>query len=521
MKLKVKSVSLIAALIMITGATAFSANEITVKAETQKTKEQSVTQYKIGDRGPAGGWIFYDKKNSDGGWRYLEAAPEDQGTTKWCSDSKSITGAQGTAVGTGKSNTAAIVKSTAEEKIAAKLCTEYRGGAKSDWFLPSKDELELMEANLYKNDIKGFATYPPYWSSSETLKEVAWFVLFGTAINYRNKDDNGVVRAIRTCDNSSEQTVATYNINDKGPAGGWIFYDKGNSDDGWRYLEAAAYDQSSEAGAEGGCETKSIPGLGTAVGTGKSNTVTIVKSCGEKKIAAKLCTEFRGGGKSDWFLPSKDELNLMKRRLTKASFNDRFYWTSSDNNGLRDARGSSRVRAIRAFKHYGEPVESKESKNKLKVTTYMIGDKGPAGGWIFYDNGNTDDGWRYLEVAPVDQSPEGGAKWGCEAKKIPGAKGTAVGTGKKNTEAILKSCSEAKTAAKLCAAYRGGGKSDWFLPSIEEWRLILNNLMQIGIVKYEKYWSSSAAGSEASLAPDFFYSKRGDSYYVRAIRAFK
>jgi hypothetical protein len=33
--------------------------------------------YKIGDTGPAGGFVFYDKGNNSGGWRYLEAAPED------------------------------------------------------------------------------------------------------------------------------------------------------------------------------------------------------------------------------------------------------------------------------------------------------------------------------------------------------------------------------------------------------------------------------------------------------------
>ncbi|MBI4473882.1 MAG: glycoside hydrolase family 127 protein, partial [Acidobacteria bacterium] len=51
------------------------------------------------------------------------------------------------------------------------------------------------------------------------------------------------------------------------------------------------------------------------------------------------------------------------------------------------------------------------------------GDTGPAGGYIFYKNGNpSSDGWRYLEAAPFDQSA--GAKWGCFRRMIPGARGT-------------------------------------------------------------------------------------------------
>ena len=36
--------------------------------------------------------------------------------------------------------------------------------------------------------------------------------------------------------------------------------------------------------------------------------------------------------------------------------------------------------------------------------TYTIGETGPAGGLIFYDQGSVINGWRYLEAAPYDQS---------------------------------------------------------------------------------------------------------------------
>jgi len=194
MKHKLKSASLIAALIMIFGAAAFFANESTVHGKT----------YKIGDKGPAGGWVFYDKGNSDGGWRYLEAAPVDQSNkfdTEWGCYKKSIPGAKGTGIGTGKSNTEAIVKSCGEAKIAAKLCTAYRGGGKSDWFLPSKDELNLMYKNLHVKGVGGFADYY-YWSSSVNDEVSAWGQDFynGTQ-DFIDKDVALYVRAVRAFNN--------------------------------------------------------------------------------------------------------------------------------------------------------------------------------------------------------------------------------------------------------------------------------------------------------------------------------
>jgi len=52
-------------------------------------------------------------------------------------------------------------------------------------------------------------------------------------------------------------------------------------------------------------------------------------------------------------------------------------------------------------------------------STYNIRDIGPAGGYIFYDKGSVSDGWRYMEAAPSDQSPD--APWGCFGTLIPGA----------------------------------------------------------------------------------------------------
>ena len=160
--------------------------------------------------------------------------------------------------------------------------------------------------------------------------------------------------------------------------------------------------------------------------------------------------------------------------------------------------------------------------------TYKIGEAGPSGGWIFYDKGNSTGGWRYLEAAPVDQTDS--ADWGCPEKSIPGALGTAIGKGKDNTQAIVANCSTANTAAWLAGQYRGGGKSDWFLPSKDELNAMYKNLYKAGIGGFNRftYWSSSeikgkAVGAWAQLfgnGSQFESHKVNIPYSVRAIRAF-
>lgn len=130
--------------------------------------------YKIGDRGPAGGWVFYDKGTLKNGWRYLEAAASDlpRKNTQWYAnyDEYIKTGAIETAIGTGITNTKKIIQAQGNGYYAASLCVDYNGGGKKDWFLPSIEELNLMYKRLYKKGIGAFDKNGFYWSSSEHVK---------------------------------------------------------------------------------------------------------------------------------------------------------------------------------------------------------------------------------------------------------------------------------------------------------------------------------------------------------------
>ena len=140
--------------------------------------------HSLGDTGPAGGWVFYDKGSYSDGWRYLEAAPSDQSTgIQWYNGSNVDTGAIGSAIGTGQANTTAIVAKQGAGSYAAQLCNDLTVGGYSDWFLPSKDELNQMYLNLKKQGVGGFAS-DYYWNSLEYTTDSAWDQYFGNGQQY-------------------------------------------------------------------------------------------------------------------------------------------------------------------------------------------------------------------------------------------------------------------------------------------------------------------------------------------------
>ena len=127
--------------------------------------------------------------------------------------------------------------------------------------------------------------------------------------------------------------------------------------------------------------------------------------------------------------------------------------------------------------------------NEISFKTLAVGHKGQGGGIVFYDKGETTDGWRYLEVAPNDQSA--GAVWGCKDKEIYATVST-LGGGYDNTQNIVSVCKDQNSAASICDNLVLGGKTDWYLPNIQELRLLYNNmhLQNLGNFNQVYYWSS-------------------------------
>ena len=121
----------------------------------------------------AGGIIFYINGTGQHG---LVCATSDQSIeTIWGCDGTDVSGASGTAVGTGSQNTIDIVNGGCFG--AALICYNLDLNGYSDWFLPSKDELNLMYANLKSNNLADFKEFA-YWSSSEYSSSGAWYQNF-------------------------------------------------------------------------------------------------------------------------------------------------------------------------------------------------------------------------------------------------------------------------------------------------------------------------------------------------------
>ncbi len=181
-----------------------------------------------------------------------------------------------------------------------------------------------------------------------------------------------------------------------------------------------------------------------------------------------------------------------------------------------------------------------------KWIDYSVGDIGPAGGTVFYDdtigydfdeddtiqedekNFMTD---RYLEAAPSDQNGGSQIIWSNISNSTTGATGQFIGTGETNTSTIIGFGDCTSGAVFLCddlsITNYGIIYDDWLLPSMNELIPLHDQKGVIGGITNDKYWSSSEIGS--TLAGNRNLSDGGGSSSnlkslviarVRAIRAF-
>ena len=161
-----------------------------------------------------GGIVAYVLQPGDPGYvagetHGLIAAKVDQSDSiVWATEEywdTAVPAAIGTALGTGAANTTAIIaQNGSSTDYAAGLARACTGGGCSDWYLPSKDELDKLYQN--REAIGGFHTgtldRPWYWSSSQDAdyEDGAWRQHFDDGNQVGGEDgkwDLYRVRAVR------------------------------------------------------------------------------------------------------------------------------------------------------------------------------------------------------------------------------------------------------------------------------------------------------------------------------------
>ena len=162
-----------------------------------------------------GGIIAYFLRPGDAGYdsnvpHGIISSLNDLGPTEWgCSGSgvfsvtEQFEGKIGN-IGTGSSNTSAIINSCTQSGIAAKLCYDLDQNGYNDWYLPSKIELQKLYLNLKNYNLGDFSA-TNYFSSTEYTIYNSWYLdfnygllQFGNSSYLGSKDDLYLVRAVRS-----------------------------------------------------------------------------------------------------------------------------------------------------------------------------------------------------------------------------------------------------------------------------------------------------------------------------------
>ena len=136
--------------------------------------------YNIGEIGPAGGFIFYFKNDTIDGWNFLEMAPSDVSSNiAWHPTNIAVTGINQTDIGSGERNTNTFINYFGVINNSAFGQTKnFNLNGFNDWFLPSRDELNLIRLNLLGLNLGSISQNMIYWSSSEDsfFTQNAWGV---------------------------------------------------------------------------------------------------------------------------------------------------------------------------------------------------------------------------------------------------------------------------------------------------------------------------------------------------------
>ncbi|MCC6461153.1 MAG: hypothetical protein IT260_11820 [Saprospiraceae bacterium] len=139
----------------------------------------SNTTLHIGDS-YAGGIIFYLEPSGLNGLVAAPASSESTNVYLWGCSGTAIPSTRGSSIGSGLANTSSSVAACemGATTTAAERADRLVINGCSDWYLPSKDEINLMHKNLHLAGLGGFTLNTNYWSSTESDATEAWKMQF-------------------------------------------------------------------------------------------------------------------------------------------------------------------------------------------------------------------------------------------------------------------------------------------------------------------------------------------------------
>ena len=402
------------------------------------------TDCAVGDVGPGGGVIFYDRGTTAAWGRFIEAAPAgwagsiDDPSVQW--------GCSGTSVATsynygdGESNTAAIVTAcpTSAAATISALSLTVDGEVFDDWLMPSSYELNML---IDRSDVvPGLdpAGDPAYWSSRT----------YGTASAYvggnttESRNNLNRIRPVRYLDGpvapSAPQTVTA-----RAGQGAVTVDWEAPATSGTAAVSDIEYRLSTNDGSTFGAWTS----LGTTSG---SATISGLSNGTDYLVQLRAIS---GHGSSSGAPIIGDAASMSVATATPSDVCD-------------------------------------------PIADCDLGDVGPGGGIIVYDAGAGGAPGRYLEAAPPGWSGtsiDPVASWGCSGTDIVAAAGSEIGDGAANSVAIDVECgsSAAGLATGLSTTVDSVLIDDWYLPSAAELAALSGESNSLGGWRSGSYWSST------------------------------
>lgn len=202
------------------------------------------------------------------------------------------------------------------------------------------------------------------------------------------------------------------------------------------------------------------------------NTLTLYAKWTEKP---KFTVTYVESGSTSGVTPSAEQYYQDSTVPVKSSWNDThgFLSKKSLNIAAYRCRWKNSVTGDLYDDGNGSFVITSNVTMTAQWVELAVGDRGPAGGWIFEAKPAYSDGWRYKEVAPAN----------------------VAGTGMSGDRGLWLEINN------LCSSYMSGGHTGWYLPTLTDMQSLRNIAYDMYTVTYQggfsyyEYWTSTNAAN--------------------------